>query len=197
SAQSLSDIVKDSEGGRMPTRAEWQHRPPAGADASRGAPAPDAASSPAGALPATCTPPGMPARDDLVSVGPETSVATASGPAGAGGGARRRHGSRRAAAGPCLARGRGPSSGGGPGMLEALGLRPRPAVPCPPRRGSGEAGQPRKEGPVLDVLIAAWLTAATVRELPGQPPVVLAVGRTVPAAARWRDLARTVACRAF
>ena len=50
---------------------------------------------------------------------------------------------------------------------------------------------------MLDVLIAAWLTAATVRELPGQPPVVLAVGRTVPATARWRDLARTVACRAF
>src|SRR5207245_10013073 len=82
-------------------------------------------------------------------------------------------------------------------MLEALGLRPRPAVPCAPRRGSGEAGQRRKEGPVLDVLIAAWLTAATVRELPGQPPVVLAVGRTVPATGGWPDLARTVACRAF
>ena len=50
---------------------------------------------------------------------------------------------------------------------------------------------------MLDVLIAAWLTAATVRELPGQPPVVLAVGRTVPATARWPDLARIVACRAF
>jgi len=79
SAQSLSDIVKDSEGGRMPTRAEWQHRPPAGADASRGAPAPDAASSPAGALPATCTPPGMPALDDLVSVGHETLIAPVEG----------------------------------------------------------------------------------------------------------------------
>ena len=45
---------------------------------------------------------------------------------------------------------------------------------------------------MLDVLIAAWLTAATVRELPGQPPVVLAVGRTVPATGGWPDLARTV-----
>jgi len=50
---------------------------------------------------------------------------------------------------------------------------------------------------VLDVLIAAWLTAATVRELPGQPPVVLAVGTTVPATGGWPDLARSVACRAF
>jgi hypothetical protein len=50
---------------------------------------------------------------------------------------------------------------------------------------------------VLDVLIAAWLTAATVRELPGEPPVVLAVGKTVPATGGWPDLARTVACRAF
>ncbi len=50
---------------------------------------------------------------------------------------------------------------------------------------------------MLDLLIASWLTAATVRELPGQPPLVLAVGTTVPASDGWPHLARTVACRAF
>jgi hypothetical protein len=64
-------------------------------------------------------------------------------------------------------------------------------------RGPGRPARHERRDTVLDVLIAAWLTAATVRELPGQPPVVLAVGRTVPATGGWPDLARTVACRAF
>lgn len=223
SAQSLSDIVKDSEGGRMPTRAEWQQRPPAGADPSTGAPAPNGVPSTAGAPPATCTPPGMPALDDLISVGHETLIAPVEGTnetvaVTAVGLVRRDHlaryrlgevpldfityfvrghlaavddhpgdpsepdlvdsgmVSRRGAAlakgtplcqwerlprtrrgedkastpatrnGPCLARGRASSSGGGPGMLGALGSRPRSPVPHPLRPGSGEAGQPREEG---------------------------------------------------
>ena len=222
SAQSLSDIVKDSEGGRMPTRVEWHQRPPAGADPSTGAPAPNGVPSTAGAPPATCTPPGMPALDDLISVGHETLIAPVEGTdetvaVTAVGLVRRDHlaryrlgevpldfityfvrghlaavddhpgdpsepdlvdsgmVSRRGAAlakgtplcqwerlprtrrgedkastpatrnGPCLARGRA-SSGGSPGVLGAMGIRPRSSVPHALRPGSGEAGQPREEG---------------------------------------------------
>jgi len=215
--------VKDSEGGRMPTRAEWQQRPPAGGDPSTGAPAPNGVPSPAGAPPATCTPPGMPALDDLISVGHETLVAPVEGTdetvvVTAVGLVRRDHlaryrlgqapldfityfvrghlaavddhpgdpsepdlvdsgmVSRRGAAlakgtplcqwerlprarrgedkastpasrnGPWLARGRASSSGGGPGMLGALGIRSRSPVPHLLRPGPGEAAQPREEG---------------------------------------------------
>ena len=48
-----------------------------------------------------------------------------------------------------------------------------------------------------ELLIAAWLTTATVQEMPGQPPLVLAVGTTVPETARWPELARSVACRSL
>ena len=223
SAQSLSDIVKDSEGGRIPTLAEWQQRPPAGADPSTGAPVPNGVPSSAGAPSATCTPPGMPALDDLVSVGHEALIAPVEGTGEtvavtAVGLVRRDHlaryrlgevpldfityfvrghlaavddhpgdpsepdlvdsgmVSRQGAAlakgtplcqwerlprprrgedkastpaspnGPCLARARAPSGGGSPGMLGALGIRPRSLDPHPLRPVSGEAGQPREEG---------------------------------------------------
>jgi hypothetical protein len=50
---------------------------------------------------------------------------------------------------------------------------------------------------MLELLMATWLSTATVRELPGDPPLVLAVGTAVPAATEWTQLARAVACRAF
>jgi hypothetical protein len=50
---------------------------------------------------------------------------------------------------------------------------------------------------MLELLIAVWLATATVRELPGEPPLVLAVGITVPRSADWPGLVRTVACRRF
>jgi hypothetical protein len=50
---------------------------------------------------------------------------------------------------------------------------------------------------MLELLIATWLSTATVRELPGDPPLVLAVGTAVPVATEWTQLARAVACRAF
>src|SRR5260370_35971568 len=74
SAQSLSDIVKDSEGGRMPTRAEWQQRPPAGADPSTGAPAPNGLPSTPRAPPPTRPPPRSPALEGPTSVGPGTAT---------------------------------------------------------------------------------------------------------------------------
>jgi hypothetical protein len=222
SAQPLPDIVKDSEGGRMPTRAEWQGRSPVGADPSTGPASPNGPPSPAEGPSAICTPPGMPALDDLVSVGRQTLIApvegtdetvavTAVGLVRKDHLARYRQGeapldfityfvrghlaavddhpgdpsepdlvdsgmvSRRGAAlakgtplcrwerlpgagrgeqkastpvartGPRLARGRASSPAGGPTVLGVLGIRPRSAVPHPPRLGSGEAGQPREE----------------------------------------------------
>jgi hypothetical protein len=50
---------------------------------------------------------------------------------------------------------------------------------------------------MLELVIAAWLSTATIRALPGEPPLVLAVGRTIPADTQWPFLARTVACRAY
>ena len=51
---------------------------------------------------------------------------------------------------------------------------------------------------MFELLIAAWLQTATIREMPGQPgetPLVLAIGVTIPETALWPALARTVACR--
>jgi hypothetical protein len=50
---------------------------------------------------------------------------------------------------------------------------------------------------MFEILIATWLATATVREMPGQPPLVLAVGTSVPDAAQWPELARTVACKSL
>jgi hypothetical protein len=50
---------------------------------------------------------------------------------------------------------------------------------------------------VLDLLLAAWLETATIAEMPGEPPLVLVVGKQVPERATWQTLARTAACRAF
>ncbi len=50
---------------------------------------------------------------------------------------------------------------------------------------------------MLELLIAGWLSTATIRALPGEPPLVLAVGTTVPNETGWPSLARTVACRAY
>lgn len=50
---------------------------------------------------------------------------------------------------------------------------------------------------MLDLLLAAWLETATIREMPGDPPLVLVVGQKVPERAGWQMLARTAACRAF
>jgi hypothetical protein len=84
-AQSMRDIVTDSEGGRIPGQRAWQQRPVGGA-AQSPAPVP-----PLGPLPAepgrpttpagstTCVPPGMPTLEELVSVGHETLVAPVEG----------------------------------------------------------------------------------------------------------------------
>ena len=92
SAQSLRDIVKESEGGGIPSRAEFQQRHPA--DTNNGpSPAPQPnlgpvaaepdspAASPgaASATPTMCMPPGMPALSDLVSVGHQVLVAPVEG----------------------------------------------------------------------------------------------------------------------
>ncbi len=50
---------------------------------------------------------------------------------------------------------------------------------------------------MLDLLLAAWLETATIREMPGEPPLVLVVGQEIPDRAGWPGLARTAACRAF
>lgn len=57
---------------------------------------------------------------------------------------------------------------------------------------------------MFELLFAAWLETATIREMPGdpqsiysKPPLVLAVGQTIPESASWPELARTVACRNF
>jgi hypothetical protein len=55
----------------------------------------------------------------------------------------------------------------------------------------------REREQMLELLMATWLSTATVRELPGNPPLVLAVGTAVPVATEWTQLARAVACRAF
>ena len=88
SAQSLRDIVKNSEGGRMPTQAEWQQRA-AGGDARAQAPAPNVVPAPAETVPpavsprstltTTCEPPGMPAPTQLVSVAHQTLIAPVEG----------------------------------------------------------------------------------------------------------------------
>ena len=88
SAESLRDIVKDSEGGRMPTQAEWQQRA-AGGDARTQAPAPNIEPAPAETVPpavslrstltTTCVPPGMPAPTQLVSVAHQTLIAPVEG----------------------------------------------------------------------------------------------------------------------
>jgi hypothetical protein len=91
-AQSLRDIVKESEGGRMPTQAEFQQRHPA--DPGNGPSPerepnlgfepvlPDSRAASAGAefeTPTTCMPPGMPALSELVSVGHQLLVAPVEG----------------------------------------------------------------------------------------------------------------------
>ena len=88
SAQSLRDVVKDSEGGRMPTQAEWQQRA-AGSNARTQAPAPNVVPAPAETVPpavsprstltTTCVPPGMPALSDLVSIGHKTLIVPVEG----------------------------------------------------------------------------------------------------------------------
>ncbi|GEM_PF-3216989 len=53
---------------------------------------------------------------------------------------------------------------------------------------------------MFELLIAAWLQTATIREMPGQPgepPLVLAIGVTIPETDSWPVLASTVACRNF
>ena len=92
SAQSLRDIVKESEGRGIPSPAEFQQRHPADPD-NGPSPAPQPnlepvpalpdspAASPgaANAAPTTCRPPGMPALSELVSVGHQVLVAPVEG----------------------------------------------------------------------------------------------------------------------
>ena len=91
-AQSLRDIVKESEGGGIPSPAEFQQRHPADPDnGPRLEPQPNLepvpalpdsrAASPgaASAAPTTCRPPGMPALSELVSVGHQILVAPVEG----------------------------------------------------------------------------------------------------------------------
>jgi len=91
-AQSLRDIVKESEGRGIPSPAEFQQRHPADPD-NGPSPAPQPnlepvpalpdspAASPgaANAAPTTCRPPGMPALSELVSVGHQVLVAPVEG----------------------------------------------------------------------------------------------------------------------
>jgi hypothetical protein len=89
-AQSLRDIVKESEGRGIPTPAEFRQRHPADPD-NGPSPAPNLepvpalpdspAASPgaASAAPTTCMPPGMPALSELVSVGHQILVAPVEG----------------------------------------------------------------------------------------------------------------------
>ena len=65
------------------------------------------------------------------------------------------------------------------------------------RRVRAERDLTREGERMLELLMATWLATATVRELPGDPPLVLAVGTAVPVATEWAQLARAVACRAF
>jgi hypothetical protein len=83
-AQSIRDIVINSEGGRIPEPGAGQRAADEGARTQ--APAPTVEPVPAEpAWPATpppsttCVPPGMPALDELVSVGHETLVAPVEG----------------------------------------------------------------------------------------------------------------------
>jgi hypothetical protein len=83
-AQSLHDIVKDSEGGRMPNRSEWQQRPAADRETD---PAPHVVPVPAQLEPpakpvgasSACLPPGMPNLSDLVSIGQQILIAPIEG----------------------------------------------------------------------------------------------------------------------
>ena len=85
SAQSLRDIVKDSERGSIPTQADWQQRG-AGGETPIEAPVPI---RPAETTPSTtpyrparataCVPPGLPAPGELVSVDQQTLVAPVEG----------------------------------------------------------------------------------------------------------------------
>jgi hypothetical protein len=83
-AQSLRDIVKESEGGRMPSRSEWQQRYAAESETDA---SPQVEPMPAELQPpprsvggnSTCLPPGMPALSDLVSVGQQILVAPIEG----------------------------------------------------------------------------------------------------------------------
>jgi len=91
SAQSLRDIVKESEGGGMPSRAEFQQRHPDPDNGPSPAPQPNFEPAPAlpdssagssgaaSARPTTCMPPGMPALSELVSVGHQVLVAPIEG----------------------------------------------------------------------------------------------------------------------
>ncbi len=90
-AQSLGDIVKESEGGRMPSQAEWQQRRPATPENGPALVPPRVELVPAEPLPPTmslestsptptaCMPPGMPALSELVSVGHQILVAPVDG----------------------------------------------------------------------------------------------------------------------
>jgi hypothetical protein len=80
-------------------------------------------------------------------------------------------------------------------------LARRQAYRCPEGIAAGleqiREGQAETGEAMVELLMATWLATATVRELPGEPPLVLAVGTTVPSTATWPDLARAVACRSF
>jgi hypothetical protein len=88
SAQSLRDVVQESEGGRMPSSLERQH-PVVGADVPSQERAPDVEPSPAAPEPpasssrptlaAVCVPPGLPAASELVSVDQQVLVAPVEG----------------------------------------------------------------------------------------------------------------------
>jgi hypothetical protein len=91
-AQSLRDIVTESEGGRMPSQAEWQQRHPAASEnGPTEAPTPNAepvaaepgppaySPGPTSPGPTACVPPGMPALSELVSVGHQLMVAPVDG----------------------------------------------------------------------------------------------------------------------
>ncbi len=90
-AQSLGDIVKESEGGRMPSQAEWQQRRPATPENGPALVPPRVELVPAEPLPPTmslestsptptaCMPPGMPALSELVTVGRHAMVAPVDG----------------------------------------------------------------------------------------------------------------------
>jgi hypothetical protein len=92
SAQSLRDIVRGSEGGGIPSQAEFQQRHPADPgngprpepqpNLGSGPVLPDSRSASPGAeiaTPTSCIPPGMPALSELVSVGHQLLVAPVEG----------------------------------------------------------------------------------------------------------------------
>jgi hypothetical protein len=92
SAQSLRDIVKESEGEGIPSQAEFQQHHPADSDNGPSSelqpnlgPVPALPDSPAASTgaasstPTTCMPPGMPNLSELVSVGHQLLVAPVEG----------------------------------------------------------------------------------------------------------------------